>query len=901
MFSRKNHKVNILASALFIFSMVFSSLPAGFVFADESVATDTTAVTNTTETNTVTEVFTPAAASSVDTVINTTTTANDGDNVYCLNGGSMSYEKFVEAKNAGLISFGIVTDTNTNLATVNLSNQTGCSIPMSLSSYSMFDTTLSHQVLFDNTGIINATSSTVYTVNIPSCMAQIDFWYDLAPTTLLDSNPYGNPPPPIIVGYGFVRNNGNGFADASGQFCSNIITNTPPTITLTGANPLNLTIGDTFVDPGATATDTEDGDLTSHIVVTGTVNASTTGTYILTYSVTDSGGLSASTTRTVIVVPSGGGNSCTNQTPTGSISVDGANAILVVPAGACPIKISFSSYSFKETIRPFDEQILVDNITDTYGPGTYHIGPIHLACKWQTDLYGGEVQTQLNPDYGHSNLIATAFNENPGCNIPPVITLIGPNPDSVTIGEVFNDHGAIAMDEEDGNITSDIVTTGTVNTGVAGTYVITYLVTDSGGLSASTTRTVNVNPIFCKINCGPTNTPPTITVIGANPLNLTVGDTFVDPGATATDLEDGDATTTSHIIATSTVNTAVVGSYTVTYSVTDSGGLSASAIRSVVVSSTTPPVNPPVNPPSGGGGGGGGSRSSHRHPIVIGEVLGATSCYYLRDFLKIDWQNDKIEVLKLQSFLNVFEKENLSLTGVFDQSTFEAVQRFQNKYPEDILKPWGDKVTTGFVYILTKKKVNEIYCNTLFPVNQTEQNEIDAFRSSGGNNIQSQPQSQSQKSQNQNPFYTEGSYNDGANIPVVDLSSNSTTSTSTSGSVVRNAAVSLFALPQKIFNNSRYFFIFLILLIIAIAIIKLLSSSRKSFDAPVLVTPVAKTDNKTASPVIVLPGIVEDKKETSEILPDEEIVIENPEEGPEEIITTPDFRYSGLNRKNKTS
>ena len=105
-------------------------------------------------------------------------------------------KKFVEAKNAGLISFGIVTNTSTNLATVNLLNQTGCSIPMSLSVYKMFvnqgeSNWLSTPATFGSTGIINAAASTIYEVNLPSCMAQIDFWYGLAPTTLLDSNPYG--------------------------------------------------------------------------------------------------------------------------------------------------------------------------------------------------------------------------------------------------------------------------------------------------------------------------------------------------------------------------------------------------------------------------------------------------------------------------------------------------------------------------------------------------------------------------------------------------------------------------------------------------------------------------------------------------------------------------------------
>ena len=52
-----------------------------------------------------------------------------------------------------------------------------------------------------------------------------------------------------------------------------------------------------------------------------------------------------------------------------------------------------------------------------------------------------------------------------------------------------------------------------------------------------------------------------------------------------------------------------------------------------------PPVNPPTN--NGGGGSSSGSTGGHRHPVIVGEILSATSCSYLRDYLKIDWQNDK--------------------------------------------------------------------------------------------------------------------------------------------------------------------------------------------------------------------------------------------------------------------
>ena len=144
----------------------------------------------------------------------------------------------------------------------------------------------------------------------------------------------------------------------------------------------------------------------------------------------------------------------------------------------------------------------------------------------------------------------------------------------------------------------------------------------------------------------PVNTPPTITLIGANPLNLT-NTPFVDPGATATDLEDGDLT--SAIVKTGTANASTTGTYILTYVVKDSGNLYATTTRTVNVNPViVPPVNPPTN--NGGGGSSSGSTGGHRHPVIVGEILGATSCSYLRDYLKIDWQNDNIEVLKLAVF-----------------------------------------------------------------------------------------------------------------------------------------------------------------------------------------------------------------------------------------------------------
>ena len=78
---------------------------------------------------------------------------------------------------------------------------------------------------------------------------------------------------------------------------------TPPVITLNGSSTIQLNVGDTWTDPGATATDDTDGDISSSITVNGTVDTSTVGTYTLTYSVADAASNAASTTRTVIVNP----------------------------------------------------------------------------------------------------------------------------------------------------------------------------------------------------------------------------------------------------------------------------------------------------------------------------------------------------------------------------------------------------------------------------------------------------------------------------------------------------------------------------------------------------------------------------------------------------------------------
>jgi surface protein len=70
-------------------------------------------------------------------------------------------------------------------------------------------------------------------------------------------------------------------------------------------------------------------------------------------------------------------------------------------------------------------------------------------------------------------------------------------------------------------------------------------------------------------------------LIGSANVSITQGDNYTDEGATATDNVDGDLT--SSISVSGNVDTTTIGNYTLTYSVSDSSGNSASATRSVSV------------------------------------------------------------------------------------------------------------------------------------------------------------------------------------------------------------------------------------------------------------------------------------------------------------------------------
>ena len=75
----------------------------------------------------------------------------------------------------------------------------------------------------------------------------------------------------------------------------------PPVITLASGENIRAQIGQDYVDPGFSATDECDGDITGKVTVEGTVDGHKEGTYTLTYRVTDSSDNVTEITRKITV------------------------------------------------------------------------------------------------------------------------------------------------------------------------------------------------------------------------------------------------------------------------------------------------------------------------------------------------------------------------------------------------------------------------------------------------------------------------------------------------------------------------------------------------------------------------------------------------------------------------
>ena len=143
----------------------------------------------------------------------------------------------------------------------------------------------------------------------------------------------------------------------------------------------------------------------------------------------------------------------------------------------------------------------------------------------------------------------------------PTITLVGNPTIDIQAGTTYVDPGFTAIDIYDGDLTVQVLVTGTVDTSILGAITLSYDVSDSSNNDAPTkTRTVRVVD----------TTKPLITLQGADEILLEVGDSFTEPGYTAIDNYDG--IITNNVIVANSVDTTTPGQYIITYNLVDSQG-----------------------------------------------------------------------------------------------------------------------------------------------------------------------------------------------------------------------------------------------------------------------------------------------------------------------------------------
>ncbi|PEC36213.1 cell wall anchor protein [Bacillus toyonensis] len=320
---------------------------------------------------------------------------------------------------------------------------------------------------------------------------------------------------------------------------------------LTAPIKTTINVGDKF-DPmaGVSATDKEDGDITSKVTVNGSVDTSKPGTYELTYTVLDSKGHKVTTKQTVTVKQ--------KVEPKDDVPVLTVPAEATINIGDKFNPMAGVSATDKED-GDITSKVTVDGSVNASKPGTYELTYTVLDSKGHTVIAKQTVTVKQKVE---------TTNEAPVLTVPFTTTL--------RVGEEFDPMaGVSASDKEDGNLTNKIKYKGNVDTSKPGKYIVEYWVVDSKGVNATATQSVIVKENEETPDMEPKLTVPTRTTIN-------VGDKF-NPlsGVNAIDNEDGDIT--DKVTVDGSVDASKPGTYELTYTVSDSKGHTVTAKQTVTV------------------------------------------------------------------------------------------------------------------------------------------------------------------------------------------------------------------------------------------------------------------------------------------------------------------------------
>lgn len=330
---------------------------------------------------------------------------------------------------------------------------------------------------------------------------------------------------------------------------------TKPVIVLNGPSETKIEVRSTYTDAGATASDNYDGNLTGSIVVNDFVDEDIVHTYTITYDVTDdNGNVADEVTRIVHVVDT--------TIPVITITPVDGNVDLTIEVDS-----SYTDAGAMATDNYDSAEDITANIISSGSVNTKVVG-VYTINYDVTDVNGNKAKQEIRTVH----VVDTQA---------PVITLKGSDKVILKVHTPYNDEGATALDNYDGDLTGKIVVNNTVKANVVGTYTVTYDVNDSSGNSAAQVkRTVIVQD----------KTPPIITLKGVTQDGISDVTVQVHIGvynsdiaktsATATDNYDGDLS--NKIVVNNPVNVDFVDDYAVTFDVTDANGNAAVTVTRTV-------------------------------------------------------------------------------------------------------------------------------------------------------------------------------------------------------------------------------------------------------------------------------------------------------------------------------
>lgn len=402
-----------------------------------------------------------------------------------------------------------------------------------------------------------------------------------------------------------------------------------PVITLTGAAIINLTVGDAYVELGATATDNKDSNLTV-LIDSSSVNTASIGTYYVTYNVSDSAGNAATEVRrTVNVVGSGSdteapvisliGSSTINLTVGDSYVELGANVsdnvdvglVAVIDSSAVNTDVvgSYSvTYNAQDAAGNSADQVtrtvnVNDPVTNLIVNGDFatndNTGWTTSGGAGSFNYISGECDATISSTQSNSwdiQLFQTVsldtetylFSFDYSSTIDSDIYVSIENPAYTSFLSTGGDNKPLLQ------ATSTVKTfsnTFTMSAAEATSKVVFLLGKAESG-AVITIDNVLLRPLTEE------EIGPVISITGDNPYSIIEGDDYIDEGATALDNQDGDVTS-SIIVGGDTINSSsTVGTYYVTYSATDSDGNTTVATRTVNVNEGI--VDPTVDAPTPG-------------------------------------------------------------------------------------------------------------------------------------------------------------------------------------------------------------------------------------------------------------------------------------------------------------